>query len=78
MVPSSPSLCVGAISSCSMSGGDGAMASSSSPVSALSFGDDGAVGGSTFRIRGVTGSVGGEFSDRPGKIVSMNRACGEK
>eukprot|EP00965_Chrysotila_dentata_P006546 213610-Pleurochrysis_carterae.AAC.2 len=77
MVPSSSSSCVGAISSCSMSGGDGAMASLSSPMSALSFGDDGAVGGSAFGTRGVTGGVGGEFCVRPGKIVSMNRACGE-
>eukprot|EP00965_Chrysotila_dentata_P135863 4491277-Pleurochrysis_carterae.AAC.1 len=78
MVPSSPSFCVGAISSRSMSGGDGAMASSSSPMSALPFADDGAVGaGSTFGTRGVTGGIGGEFCVRPGKFVSMNRACGE-
>eukprot|EP00965_Chrysotila_dentata_P038206 1269430-Pleurochrysis_carterae.AAC.1 len=60
-----------------MSGGDGAMSSSSLAMSALSLVDCGAGGGSTFGTRGVTGGIGGKFCVRPGKIVSINRACGE-
>eukprot|EP00965_Chrysotila_dentata_P258418 6213212-Pleurochrysis_carterae.AAC.1 len=73
IVPSSPFSCICADSSDSKSGGDGAMSSSSSAMSALPLDDCGAVGGSACGVRGKVGGIGGGDCARPGKVVSMNR-----
>eukprot|EP00965_Chrysotila_dentata_P010073 328274-Pleurochrysis_carterae.AAC.1 len=79
IVPLSSSACVGVASSFSTSGGDGAMASTSSVLSLVMLSpiDGGAVGGCVPGTCGMVGGTGGECWVSPGKIVSMNRACGE-
>eukprot|EP00965_Chrysotila_dentata_P122601 4052341-Pleurochrysis_carterae.AAC.1 len=79
IVSSSSLACAGVASSFSTSGGDGAMSSTSSVLSLtmLSPIDGGAVGGCVPGICSTLGGAGGECWFSPGKIVSMNRACGE-
>eukprot|EP00965_Chrysotila_dentata_P137910 4561454-Pleurochrysis_carterae.AAC.1 len=62
-----------------MLSGDGAMTSTSAVLSLimLSLNDGGAVGVCVPGMCGMVGGTGGECWVSPGKIVSMNRACGE-
>eukprot|EP00965_Chrysotila_dentata_P217414 6189975-Pleurochrysis_carterae.AAC.1 len=81
IVPSSSLACVRAGLSASMLGGDGARVSSpsllSSTMMSLSLIDGGAVGWCVLGPCGMEGGTGGECWVRPGKVVSMNRACGD-